>query len=363
MWDQWSQNGALYRPDECAHRWSTFQQGGGVTVGTLFHLAHAAGWNGQISTQPDVLSLVEEQSRRTLEDFARHHAVAMIKGQAVIVYREKDAVTHRMRIEFSKPGDIRLKYQPEKLPYLKTDKGNQTVVYKPLVDTWLNSKIRRTYDQVVFDPVPGLVAGDTALPDGKVLNLYQGLAIQPRAGDCQPILDHIHEVWCSGDQTAYDYVIKWLARMFQKPKERGHTVIVLRSGEGTGKNIIIDILVRAFGEHATVAVKSDDLTGRFNDHLGTSVLVFANEAVWGGAKDQEGVLKSLITDEELPVERKYLPKYRVRNCCHLIMASNNDWVAPVGMDDRRFVILDAKEARKGDVAYFEELVTHRRRRC
>ena len=155
---------------------------------------------------------------------------------------------------------------------------------------------------------------------------------------------------------AYDYVIKWLARMFQKPNERGHTVIVLRSGEGTGKNIIIDILVNALGEHVAVAVKPDDLTGRFNDHLGTSVLVFANEAVWGGAKDQEGILKSLITDEELPVERKYLPKYRVRNCCHLIMASNNDWVAPVGMDDRRFVILDVNEARKGDIAYFEELV-------
>ena len=200
MWDQWSQNGALYRPDECAHRWSTFQQGGGVTVGTLFHMAHEAGWNGQLSTQLGVLSLVDEQRRRMLEDFARHHAVAMIKGQSVIVYREKDAVTHRMTTRFSKPGDIRLKYQPEKLPHLKTDKGNQTVVYKPLVDTWLNSKIRRTYDQVVFDPVPGLVAGETALPDGKVLNLYQGLAMRPRPGDCQPILDHIKEVWCSGNQ-------------------------------------------------------------------------------------------------------------------------------------------------------------------
>ena len=183
-----------------------------------------------------------------------------------------------------------LKYQPEKLPRVKAVKGGgQTVEYKPLVDTWLNSPMRRTYDQVVFDPKPGMIAGDAALPDGKVLNLYQGLAMQPRPGDCQPILDHIREVWCSGDETAYDYVLGWLARMFQKPQERGHTVIVLRSGEGTGKNIIIDILVDAFGEHATIAVKPDDLTGRFNDHLGTSVLVFANEAVWGGSKEHEGV--------------------------------------------------------------------------
>jgi hypothetical protein len=38
------------------------------------------------------------------------------------------------------------------------------------------------------------------------------------------------------------------------------------------------------------------------------------------------------------------------------MASNNDWVAPVGQDDRRFLILDVSEHRKGDTAYFKELV-------
>jgi hypothetical protein len=85
------------------------------------------------------------------------------------------------------------------------------------------------------------------------------------------------------------------------------------------------------------------------------VLVFANEAVWGGDKSQEGMLKGLITDEEITVEPKYLPKFRLRNRVHLIMASNNDWVAPVGLDDRRFVILDVSEARKDDTAYFAAL--------
>lgn len=358
IWDRWSQGGKLYRPGECAYRWSTFLQAGGVSLRTLFHLARAAGWTGEISVRPDMLPLIEAQRARMLEDFGQRHGVAMVNGQATVVYRERDAGTGRMTTRFSRPNDINLKYRPDKLPSVKGGSGGQTVEYKTLADVWLQWPNRRTYDQLVFRPVPRLVAGDTALPDGKTLNLYQGLAIQPAPGDCRPILDHIRNIWCSGHEAAFAYVMGWLARLFQCPNERGHAVIVLKSGEGTGKNIIVDILVRAFGEHATVAVKPDDLTGRFNDHLGTSVLVFANEAVWGGSKDQEGVLKSLITDEELPVERKYLPKYRVRNCCHLIMASNNDWVAPVGLDDRRFLILDLNEDKKGDHDYFNALAAH-----
>ena len=38
LWDQWSQGGSTYREGECAYRWGTFAQAGGVTMGTLFHM-------------------------------------------------------------------------------------------------------------------------------------------------------------------------------------------------------------------------------------------------------------------------------------------------------------------------------------
>jgi len=214
---------------------------------------------------------------------------------------------------------------------------------------------RRSYSQMVFRPEPGLVAGELSLPDESALNLYQGLAIQPKEGDCSKMIEHIREIWCGGNAELHDYVMGWLARLFQHPDERGHTVLLLQSGQGTGKNIIIDELVRAFGDHATVCVKPDDLVGKFNAHLATSVLVFANEAIWGGDKKLEGSLKSLVTDEEMFVEQKRIPKYRVLNRTHLIMASNNDWAAPIDFDDRRFVVLEVSEARKGDRAYFKAL--------
>jgi hypothetical protein len=278
LWDICTR-GKLYRRGECAYRWETFdrERSRRVTIKTVFRLAHLAGWDSEINTDPDVLALVDVQRRRMLAAFAERHAAAMVNGKAVIVYRELDQDVERMVTRFSCRGDIATKYEPDKLPFVETTKDGPKIIYKPLVPIWIASKIRKTYEQLIFRPISRLVAGPVALPDGDMLDLYQGLAVTPKAGDCSLILRHILEVWCSGNVHAGTYVLGWLARMFRLPHERGHTVIVLRSGEGTGKNIIIDLLVRAMGEHAHVAVKPEELTGRFDDHLATSILVFAND--------------------------------------------------------------------------------------
>ena len=358
IWDQWSSRGTLYKQGECAYRWETFDRdrSNRVTVRSLFAMAYKEGWDGKISTSPAVLPLVDVQRRRMLSHFTDRHGVTMVNGKSVIVYRERDQNVERMTARFTTVGDMTNHMKPMKVPFVVRVDGETTIQEKPLLPIWMEARYRKTYKQLVFRPLAGLVAGDDKLPDGHVLNLYQGLAIVPRLADCQLILNHIHYVWCSGKTAATDYVLNWLTRMYQRPYERGHTVILLRSGEGTGKNIIVDLLVRSLGEHAYVAVKPEELTGRFNDHLATSVLVFANEAIWGGDKSQEGALKSLITDEDLPAERKFVPRFRVRNCTHVVMASNNDWVAPVGLDDRRFLILDVAEHEKGNTAYFHGLV-------
>ena len=101
--------------------------------------------------------------------------------------------------------------------------------------------------------------------------------------------------------------------------------------------------------------KSGDITGRFNDHVATCVFICLNEAVWGGDKQGQGTLKALITDKTILCERKYVPKFAVKNCVHLMILSNNNWVAPVGMDDRRYFYLDVSEEKKKDQEYFARL--------
>lgn len=309
--------------------------------------SHDFGNTGNSDTSGSEANQANQSGNLTLamQEILNRFAIVLLEGKACVVYREQNQLG-RMETKFSNPKDMRYMWSDAKAFDNPESKLSA-------FDYWMMH--RRKYNRVIFVPMAGEVQDNEALPDTTDYNLYQGLAFKPVPGECKRIIGHIREVWCNSDDKAFDYVMGWLARMFQYPDERGHTVLLLRSGEGTGKNIIIDMLVRAFGEHAMVANKPDDLVGKFNDQLATSVFVFANEAVWGGDKSLEGALKTLITDEELVVEKKYIPKYRVKNCCHVIMASNNDWAAPIGLDDRRFVVLDVSEKYQGNHAYFTAL--------
>lgn len=51
-WEDWSrQDGAKFQDGECARRWRSFKDGGGITASTLFGMARKAGWDG-VAAQP-----------------------------------------------------------------------------------------------------------------------------------------------------------------------------------------------------------------------------------------------------------------------------------------------------------------------
>lgn len=78
-------------------------------------------------------------------------------------------------------------------------------------------------------------------------------------------------------------------------------------------------------------------------HLAKSLLVFADEAVWGGDKQAEGRLKALITEPTLDFEPKGIDKMTPKSHINLIMASNEDRAVPASEDERRFFVLDIEK--------------------
>jgi hypothetical protein len=85
------------------------------------------------------------------------------------------------------------------------------------------------------------------------------------------------------------------------------------------------------------------------------VLLFGDEAFYAGDKKHESILKTLITEESIVIERKGLDAESLPNYVHLIMASNSAWVAPAGPNERRFLVLDVLPNRMQDHAYFDQL--------
>ena len=225
---------------------------------------------------------------------------------------------------------------------------------KSEAEWWLSDARRRTYRDVVFAP------GKVKLPSD-VFNLFRGLAvvsIRPRVGSgvgwpC--MRRHLIEVICSGNHQWFDYLMDWMALMFQRPGEVGQTAVVLKGGEGVGKGILARYLLKIFGPYGLHLSSAQQLHGHYNVHLQNCIFLFSDEAYYPGDKSFEGMLRAMITEQRLPIEPKYQNLFETINCLHFLISSNNQWVVPMAIDARRFFVLLVSALHKGDKAYWDPL--------
>ena len=215
---------------------------------------------------------------------------------------------------------------------------------KSVAATWLSSSARRTYASLVFDP--------SASCDKDSYNTWRGLAVEPKPGPCGKILAHIHDIWCSGDPAQFEYVLKWMALLVQKPWVKPEVALVLKSREGTGKTIIVEMLRNVFGSHGFTTAQKEQVAGRFSGHLFDKVLVVLEEAFFAGDPAAVAAAKALITNPTFGYEAKGKDAISAPNYAHVIMLTNNAWAVPAKEDARRWMVLDVSEARMRDHTYF-----------
>ena len=89
--------------------------------------------------------------------------------------------------------------------------------------------------------------------------------------------------------------------------------------------------------------------------LEDTLILVAEEAFWAGDKHGEGVLKDLITNDTIAIERKGYDVTQQKNYTRLIITSNNDWVIPAGELERRFMLLDVSDEYAQDEKYFKAI--------
>jgi hypothetical protein len=217
------------------------------------------------------------------------------------------------------------------------------------VKAWLEYEHRREYSRIVFKP--GIDAGDA-------YNLWTTWGVDPADNgvDIMPFWRFVKRTICAGDVKRYRYIRKWMAHAVQRPAEMPRVALLLHSGEGTGKNTLVRWFSPIFGrQHFFMATSLQGVTGHFNIHLANALLVFANEAVWGGDKREHGRLKALITDETSDVTAKRQDTLMVDNFKRWIFASNADHPVPVDRSDRRFAVFEVNPDKVGDADYFVKL--------
>ncbi|KQP11179.1 hypothetical protein ASF28_09040 [Methylobacterium sp. Leaf99] len=286
-----------------------------------------------------------------LEEMNREYAFVLIGSKAIVI-RENDDAPIEQRIRYLTLDSFR-QWSLNRFTEMRDHDGKvKTVTW---AKRWLGSKARRQFDGVEFHPDANpnpLLAGGTP----GYFNLWRGWATQPsRGGSYAVFRDHLLTNVCGGDQALFRWTFGYFAHIFQRPRERLGVALVMRGGQGSGKTIVGATIGSLIPAHYFLVDSERYLTGNFNAHMASCLLLQADEAVWAGDKQAEGRLKGLVTSTEQMVESKGIDPIRLKNYVRVIMTSNEDWVVPAGKDERRFCVLDVGSASAQNTGYFSEM--------
>ncbi|WP_321995970.1 bifunctional DNA primase/polymerase [Xanthomonas citri] len=276
-----------------------------------------------------------------IEEMNARHYVALDNGFQVVTEEPDPIFDGRVRYQRLSKSDFRSAYENQLVEH------NDKLMSR--ADLWLRSPHRRTYKGIIFDPA-------REQEHEGWLNMWKGWSVEPRPGDWSLLRELIRDVLTDGDAASFEYVLNWMAFMFQHPEKVAEVAIAFKGAKGTGKGTLGRALFKLSGASGLHISSPGHLVGRFNSHLQNCVCLFADEAFWAGDKAGEAVLKQLVTEPTLTYEGKGRDAVTGRNHVHIVMASNNEWVVPAGMDgERRFAVFNVNERRRGDREFFNAL--------
>lgn len=208
---------------------------------------------------------------------------------------------------------------------------------------WQSSPGRKTVDvdQVVFAPT-----GKTR--DGQI-NLFSGIKMKPKAGDCDLIIDLLMTL-CNGDQAMSRWILSWIAFPLQHVGAKMQTSIIMRGWKnGTGKNLFWeDVVAKIYGAYG-MTIDQGDIDGGYNGWASGKLFIVADEVVSPGEKWQiKGALKRLVTGETIRINEKYLPTRTEGNHVNLVFLSNENVPLPIDSDDRRYCVVEPSIKKDAD---------------
>ncbi|MDA3832937.1 MAG: DUF5906 domain-containing protein [Spirochaetales bacterium] len=335
-----------------------------------------------------------------LHELNEHYAVISTKGKVRIVTEtfEPDMMTHSL--ELMSKFDFLLLHENH---FIYTwEKGKRKKL--KIAQAWLEWEFREQFKGFIFDPTkPNKYDG--------FLNLFKGYAVPNRAikarkckgkfcdgkgciswfvnggwdsceygkthwtdqwgcwkgkgreaevdratANVQFWLRHIFEVIAHGDKDLFTWCLDWFTDIIQNPGgDRPGTSLAVQGKKGTGKGAIFNTIQKLFGQHSFHTSDMKELVGNFNAHLQRVVFLFSDEAIFSGDKAAEGTLKRLITEDTINITFKGYDTFKVPNRLRIGISSNEHWMVPASVDERRFCVTKAWDGRRVDNDWFDRV--------
>lgn len=221
---------------------------------------------------------------------------------------------------------------------------NESEKRRSLSAYWLAHPRRRQFEGLHYAPGEKL--------QSNILNLWQGFAVAPVAGDVSLWLRVLAAL--APDESVRRYVLRWLAWKIQNPGGVPDTILIFKGAKGTGKNSLFDPFLYIFGRHAMLADDPELIAGRFTWHLMSLSFAVLDEAVFLQDPRQADRIKSRVTAKTMMFERKGADPVSGVNHCAYVMLTNHDHTWQATVDERRAVVNEVGDELRGQLDFWTQ---------
>lgn len=253
--------------------------------------------------------------------------------------------------------------------------GRPKFSMKSVGSVWFKHPDRREYSHITFAPgqrdvgkaynlwngwgVPTSRSLSTGAKPSSLLNRRRGLRRIRRKrakGSCRLFHDHVLNNVCGGNEEHANYVMDWIADIFQNPSKKPGVALALQGAQGVGKTVLGEIIGKLVSDAHYIATSNADVVlGQFNASVESKLLVQMEEACWAGDMGRQNRLKDQITAPTTQIRQLYTAPYTAPLFARFLFTSNEDWFVPVEPGDRRFAVFYVSSDRKEDKGYFRAL--------
>ena len=220
-------------------------------------------------------------------------------------------------------------------------KGNGDQFETDIFERWICDTTRRKYECTDFFPY-----GKYTKCPSHVFNTFNGFLITKKPVPCDyrevDIGDFCTLVrnLCGNDLKMTEYMIKYIAQMFQHPDVVTEIIVVFKSWPGCGKDSLVRTLQALMGtRHVATTGDPQHLFGNFNGILENKIAMFMNELQGRHGIEYEENMKCLSTSQHNIINNKHDKTITQKNCVRLFINSNaNGGGVNIQANDRRYVV-------------------------
>jgi hypothetical protein len=226
---------------------------------------------------------------------------------------------------------------------------------KNFVGEWVKDTKHRKYNGLAFQPY----AKNTADKSPKeYYNTFLPFTAEPIKSDKCDIsnFNRLINSLCGQDEACADYLLKYIADIFQNPSILPERAIIIKGEEGCGKDTLLDIIMKLMGRN--YCHRTEDMNtvfGEFNEAIQDKIIVQFNEIEGKDAKKYEQKIKGLITKKDMYINIKGIRQFTHRNQLRAFFFSNGKTPIQVQAGSRRWFIVKCDGELINCVDFFDNL--------